>query len=71
MKKTNKSKLSPFHTLCEICPNRSFFWSVFPRICSGYGDLLRKSLYLVRLGKAQFRKAHIRTIFAQCILHLF
>ena len=31
--------------LCEKCPNTEFFWSVFSRIGTEYGDLLRKSPY--------------------------
>ena len=36
-------------TLREKCPYSKFFWSVFPRIRTEYGDLLRKSPYSVRM----------------------
>ena len=48
--------------LREKCSNTEFFWSVFSRIRTEYGDLLRKSLYCVNLriqseyGKMRTRK---------------
>ena len=33
-----------FYSLCEMCPNTEFFWSVFPRIRTEYGP--EKTLYL-------------------------
>ena len=35
---------------------RSFFWSLFSRIRTEYGNLLRKSPYSVRIRKIQTRK---------------
>ena len=40
----------------EICPNTEFFWSVFSRIWTEYGDLLRKSPYSVQIWKIRTRK---------------
>ena len=33
----------------EKCPYSEFFWSVFSRILTKYGDLLRKSPYSVQM----------------------
>ena len=33
----------------ETCPNPEFFWSVFSRIWTEYGDLLRESPYSVQI----------------------
>ena len=48
---------------------RSFFWSVFSCIWTGYGDLRCKSPYSVRIqeNKDQ-KKIRIRTLFTQCKL---
>ena len=32
-----------------MCPNTGVFWSVFSRIWTEFGDLLRESSYLVRI----------------------
>ena len=46
---------------------RSFFWSVFSCIWTEYGDLLRKSPYLVRIQEnANQKKLRISTLFTQC-----
>ena len=37
-----------FHCVKSV-QTRSFFWSVFSRIWTEYGDLLRKSSYSVRM----------------------
>ena len=43
---------------------RSFFWSVFTCIRTEYGDLLRKSLYSVRIQEnTDHKKLHIWTLF--------
>ena len=45
---------------------RSFLWSVLPRIWPEYGDLLRKSPYLVRIGEnTDQKKLRIWTLFTQ------
>ena len=45
------TQIAQYHTLREECPTkyRVFFWSVFSRIWTEYGDLLRKSPYSVQL----------------------
>ena len=46
---------------------RSFFWSVFSCIRTEYGDLLRKSLYSVKIQEnADQKKLLIWTLFTQC-----
>ena len=46
---------------------RSFFRSVFTRFRAEYGDLLRKSLYSVRMREnMDQKKLHIWTLFTQC-----
>ena len=45
---------------------RSFFWSVFSHIRTKYGDLLRKSLYSVRIQKnVELKTLSIWTLFTQ------
>ena len=51
--------------LREKCPNMEFFWSVFFRIRTEYGETLRISPYSVRMRKIRTRKNF------QCILILF
>ena len=56
-------------SLREKCPNTKFFWSVFTRIWIEYGDLLRKSLYSVRIrvNTAQ-KRLRIWTLFTQWVM---
>ena len=45
----------------------SFFWSVFSRIRTEYGDLRCKSPYSVRIRANTYqKKLHIWTLFTQC-----
>ena len=37
------------HTVCERCPYSEFFWPVFSHIRTEYGEILRISLYSVRM----------------------
>ena len=53
-------------TLYEKCPNTEFFWSVFSRIWTEYGDLLRKSPYSVRIREnTDQKKLRSWTFFSQ------
>ena len=36
-------------TLCEKCPYSEFFWSIFSRVPTEYGDILRICPYSVRM----------------------
>ena len=48
---------------------RSFFWSVFSRIWTEYGGLLRKSPYTVQMREnTDQKKLSIWTVFTQCAL---
>ena len=50
---------------------RTFFWSVFSRIQSEYGDLIHKSPYKVRIWEnTDQKKLHIWTFFTQCCLNV-
>ena len=42
--------------LRKKCPYSEFFWSVFSRIWTEYGEILSISLYSVRMGKMHTRK---------------
>ena len=61
------SLLSPlWHSLREKCPWLEFFWSVFVRIRTKYGEILRISPYLVRMRQnTEPEKLRIRTLFAE------
>ena len=48
------------NVLREKCPKRSFFWSVFPRIRTEKGEILRISPYSVSL-RIQSERWKIRT----------
>ena len=43
--------------LRKKCPYSEFFWSVFFRILTEYGEILSISLYSVRMGKMRTRKS--------------
>ena len=43
--------------LREKCPNTEFFWSVFLRTWTEYGDLPRKSLYSVQMPESTDQKS--------------
>ena len=45
-----------FFTLPKKCPYSEFLWPVFPHIRAGYGDILSKSLYSVRIQKNMGQK---------------
>ena len=48
---------------------RSFFWSVFSRIWTEYGEIRSISLYSVRMREnTDQKKLRIWTLFTQCIL---
>ena len=50
---------------------RSFFWSVFSRIRTEYGEIFRISLYSVRLREnSDQKKLRIWTLFTQFIFHV-
>ena len=49
-------RISKEETLREKCPNMEFFWSVFSRIWSEYGDLLLKSAYSVQVRENKDQK---------------
>ena len=42
--------------LLENCQNTEFFSSIFSRICTEYGHLLRKSSYLVQMREITDQK---------------
>ena len=47
-------------------PIPNIFWSVLSRIWTEYGDLIRKSQYLVRIqGNTDQKKLRIFTLFTQ------
>ena len=46
----------PEFTMCEKCPNTEFFWSVFSRIWTEYGDLLYISPYSVQMWENKDQK---------------
>ena len=51
----------------KIVQIRSFFWSVFSRIRTEYGEILHISLYPVRMREnTDQKKLRIWTIFTQC-----
>ena len=53
-------------TLREKCQIRSFFWSVFSRNRTEYGEILRTSPYSVRmLENTDQKKLRIWTLFTQ------
>ena len=53
--------------LRESVQIRIFFWSVFSRIPTEYGEILRISPYSVRMwGNTDQKKLHIWTLFTQC-----
>ena len=43
-------------SLCEKCPKTEFFWSVFSRIWTEYGDLLYISPYSVQMRENKDQK---------------
>ena len=51
----NKTSAVPQATLRKKCPYSELFWSVFSRIRTEYGEILRISLYLVRIGENTVR----------------
>ena len=57
-----------FH--CAKCvQTRSFFWSVFSRIRTQYGEILRISPYSVQMRQnTDQKKLRIWTLFTQCFL---
>ena len=49
-----------------MCPNTSFFWSVFSRIWTEYGEILRISPYSVQMrGNTDQKELRIWTLFTQ------
>ena len=57
------------YALREKCPNTEFFWSVFFRIWTEYGDLRSESPYSVRIwGNTDQKKLRIWTLFTQCVI---
>ena len=67
--------------MCEKCPNSEFFWPVFSRIRTEYGEIIRISPYSGRMrentpylsvfslnvGKYLPEKLWIRTLFTQLV----
>ena len=51
-----KYRIFPKTTLREKYPYLEFFWSVFSRIWTKYGDLLRKSPYSIRMWENENQK---------------
>ena len=50
---------------------KSFFWSVFSRIWTEYGEILRISPYSVQMQEnTEWKKLRIWTLFTQCIAWL-
>ena len=45
-----------YHALHEKCPYSEFFWSVFPRIRTEYGQIFRISPYSVRMQENAVQK---------------
>ena len=68
----------PYPSLRKKCPYSEFFWSVFPRIWTKYGDLLRFTKYgdvnlriQFKCGKIRTRKTpNMDTFYAMLILNL-
>ena len=52
-------KLYLNETLRKRCPNAEFFWSVFSRIWTEYGDLGRKSPYSVQVRENTDQKMSV------------
>ena len=57
--------INPF-ALREKCPNTEFFWSLFSRIWTEYGELLRKLPYS-ECGKIRTRKNSVSGHFSRSI----
>ena len=55
--------------LREKCLYSEFFWSVFSRIRTEYGEILRTSAYSVQMWEnTDQKKLHTWTLFTQCSL---
>ena len=50
--------------LPEKCLNTAFFWSVFSRFWTDYGDILRKSLHLVQIRESTNQKISVFRLFS-------
>ena len=60
--------ISSFHCVKSV-QTQSFFWSVFSRIRTEYGEILRISPYSVRMWEnTGQKKLRIRTLFTQCFI---
>ena len=53
-------------TLREKCPYSEFFWSVFSRIRTEYGEIRNPNLFSVNVGKCGPEKLRMRTLLTQC-----
>ena len=59
-----------FHALRENCRNTEFFWSVFSRIWTEYGDLRSKSPHSVQIREnTDQKKIRIRILFGDNFSH--
>ena len=57
---------SSISSMCKKCPYSEFFWSVFFRIWTEYGEMLRISPYPVQMREnTGSEKLRIRTFFTQ------
>ena len=69
-KKKKKKKKHPYHQnkiLCEKCPYSEFFWSVFSRIRTGYGEIM--SSYSVRMQENTDQENSKYGHFSRCKSH--
>ena len=56
-------------SLRKKCPYLEFFWYVFSRIRTKYGDLQRKSTYSVKMQENTDKKNSEYGHFLNCVLH--
>ena len=76
---SSKKTVWSYHTntktfsLCEVFPLHEkclyleFFWSVFSRIRTEYGEILSMFVFSPNAGKCGQEKFQIRTLFTQCL----
>ena len=51
----------------EKCPYSEFFWPVFSRIWTEYGEIRSISVFSPNAGKYRPEKLQIRALFTQCL----
>ena len=57
-------------TLREKCPYSEFFWSVFSRSRTKYGEILRISPYSVRMLENTYQKNSKHRHFLRSVIHI-